>query len=71
MTDPNGAPIVSFKKDFGKSLIRSSWHLTTGAIDAYGTEHRLTVAVLRRVWQLIPSLGDIPIPFVFHFDFHR
>jgi hypothetical protein len=25
--------------------------------------------VLRRVWTLIPYLGDVWVPFVFHFDF--
>jgi hypothetical protein len=27
------------------------------------------IAVLRRVWTLIPYVGDIWVPFVFHFDF--
>jgi hypothetical protein len=27
------------------------------------------VAVLRRVWDLVPVVGEIPIPFIVHFDF--
>jgi hypothetical protein len=27
------------------------------------------VAVLRRAWNLVPVLGDLPAPFVVHFDF--
>jgi hypothetical protein len=25
--------------------------------------------VLRRLWTVIPVVGDIPVPFLFHFDF--
>jgi hypothetical protein len=27
------------------------------------------VAVLRRVWDLVPVVGEIPMPFIVHFDF--
>ena len=27
------------------------------------------IAILRRVWDLIPYLGDVWVPFIFHFDF--
>lgn len=36
---------------------------------ALGQERNAAIAVFRRVWQLIPFIGEIPIPFVFHFDF--
>jgi uncharacterized protein YxjI len=29
----------------------------------------VSVAVLRRVWDVIPYAGDVWVPFVFHFDF--
>ncbi|WP_328994728.1 hypothetical protein OG394_09540 [Kribbella sp. NBC_01245] len=67
--DANGQPIGWFKKDFGKSLLRSSWHLTAPGLEAFGTERNHKVAVIRRVWQFIPIVGEIPLPFIFHFDF--
>lgn len=69
VTDANGQPIGWFKKDFGKSLLRSSWHLQSAGIDAFGTERNNTIAILRRVWDFIPYLGEIWVPFVFHFDY--
>jgi uncharacterized protein YxjI len=67
--DANGQPIGWFKKEFGKSLLRSSWQLAGGGVEADGTERNATVAIVRRLWQFIPVAGDIPLPFIFHFDF--
>jgi hypothetical protein len=68
--DASGAPIGWFRKDFGKSLLRSSWHLgTPDGLEAFGTERNQNIAILRRVWDFIPVVGDIPLPFLFHFDF--
>ncbi|MEO5983769.1 MAG: hypothetical protein ABIQ13_15795 [Pedococcus sp.] len=68
--DASGAPIGWFRKDFGKSLLRSSWHLgTPDGLEAFGTERNNTVAVVRRVWEFVPFVGEIPLPFLFHFDF--
>jgi hypothetical protein len=67
--DENGAPLGYFSKNFGASLLRSTWHLAAPGIDAVGQERRPFIAILRRVWDFIPFLGDIWIPFVFHFDF--
>lgn len=69
VTDAGGAPIGSFRKDFGRSLLRSTWHLEAAGLKATGSERNTTVAVLRRVWGLVPVIGEIPVPFVFHFDF--
>ncbi len=69
VTDASGQPIGWFKKDFGKSLMRSSWHLSAPGVDAFGTERNNTIAIMRRVWDFIPYLGEIWVPFVFHFDF--
>lgn len=63
VTDAQGQPIGWFKKDFGKSLISSTWHIgTPDGFQGIGTERNKTVAVLRRVWDLIPYLGDIWVP---------
>jgi hypothetical protein len=67
--DEQGTPIGTFRKAFGASLIRSTWHLSVPGLEAVGRERSMVVAVLRRVWDLIPYLGEVWIPFVFHFDF--
>jgi uncharacterized protein YxjI len=67
--DANGQPIGWFKKEFGKSLLRSSWQLSADGLNADGTERNATVAIVRRVWDFVPFVGEIPLPFIFHFDF--
>ncbi|GAB2640565.1 hypothetical protein GCM10009743_14520 [Kribbella swartbergensis] len=67
--DASGQPIGWFKKEFGKSLLRSSWLLSSGHLHAAGTERNPTIAIVRRIWEFVPYLGDIPLPFIFHFDF--
>lgn len=69
VVDAAGAPIGLFRKDFGRSLLRSTWHLEAPGLEATGSERSAAVAVLRRVWDLVPVVGVIPVPFVFHFDF--
>ena len=58
--DAGGTPIGYFQKDFGASLLRSSFHLGGPGIDAYGQERNMIVALLRRF---------IDFPFPVHFDF--
>jgi hypothetical protein len=67
--DESGAPLGMFSKDFGASLLRSTWNLHAPGIEAVGQERKLSIALLRRFWDLIPYIGDIWVPFVFHFDF--
>jgi hypothetical protein len=67
--DPAGAPLGGFRKEFGKSLLRSSWQLAGPGISASGTERNQLVAILRRIWEFVPYLGEVWAPFVFHFDF--
>jgi hypothetical protein len=69
VTDASGRPIGEFRKDFGRSLLSSTWHLSSGGVTAVGRERDSTVALLRRAWDLLPILNDLPSPFVFHFDF--
>ena len=69
--DEQGRPLGYFKKQFGKSLLRSTWELQgPGGLHAIGQERRPGIAILRRIWDFIPYLGDIWVPFVFHFDFY-
>jgi uncharacterized protein YxjI len=67
--DEGGRPLGWFKKDFAASLLRSTWHLSAPGIDAVGQERRPLLAILRRIWDFIPYIGDVWVPFVFHFDF--
>ncbi|GAA1652507.1 hypothetical protein GCM10009744_50510 [Kribbella alba] len=67
--DANQQPIGWFKKEFGKSLLRSSWQLSSAGLESDGTERNPTIAIVRRVWDFIPVVGEIPLPFIFHFDF--
>jgi len=70
VTDAGGASIGSFRKEFGRSLLRSTWQLTaTDGLRSTGTERNLMVAVARRLWGFLPVVGEVASPFVFHFDF--
>lgn len=60
VTDADGAVLGSFQKDFGASLLRSSFHLRAPGLEAYGQERSQAIAIVRR-------FIDIPLPF--HFDF--
>ena len=70
VTDADSTPIGSFRKEFRESLLRSTWQLTaTDGLQARGTERNQSVAVGRRLWEMLPVINDVPSPFVFHFDF--
>ncbi len=67
--DEQGVALGTFSKQFGASLLRSTWNLSAPGLEAVGRERRPVIAILRRIWDLIPYIGDIWVPFVFHFDF--
>ncbi len=70
ITDAAGRSIGWFKKDFAASLGRSTWRLgTPDGFTCVGQERNAKVAVLRRVWDFLPVVGDLPVPWLFHFDF--
>lgn len=60
---PSGQVLGSFKKEFGKSLLRSSWQILApnGQIVATARESNMFIAILRRVWGALPYVGDIPL----------
>jgi uncharacterized protein YxjI len=63
VTDASGAPIGSFRKDFGRSLLRSTWHLEQPGYGVLtGQETDVAVAVLRR---FLEWLSWLP----YHFEF--
>lgn len=67
---PDGTVIGSLKKDFGKSLLRSSWEILdpSGNVVATAQERSIGMAILRRVWGWLPYIGDIPFFIPFHFE---
>ena len=70
VTDATGTSIGTFRKEFRKSLLRSTWQLTAAdGLQATGTERNQNVAIARRLWEIVPIISDLPSPFLFHFDF--
>jgi uncharacterized protein YxjI len=70
ITDASNTPIGTFRKEFAKSLLRSTWQLSAAdGLQATGTERHHGVAIARRLWDFVPFINDLPSPFVFHFDF--
>lgn len=67
--DKDGNQIGWFKKEFATSLLRSTWQLSYAGVTARGQERNQFVAILRRIWDFIPVVGDVWVPFLFHFDF--
>lgn len=67
--DEHGNVLGTFTKRFTASLLRSTWRLSVPGLEAEGRERRLSVAVLRRIWDAVPYIGDVWVPWVFHFDF--
>jgi uncharacterized protein YxjI len=67
--DEGGRPLGYFSKQFGASLLRSTWNLSAPGIEAVGRERNQFIAILRRIWGLLPYIGEVWVPFVFHFDF--
>jgi uncharacterized protein YxjI len=61
ITDESGAQIAFFRKDFGASLLRSTFHIEGPGYAGTGQERSQLVALLRR-------FTDLPF-LAFHFDF--
>jgi uncharacterized protein YxjI len=67
--DALGQEIGYFRKNFARSLVRSTWHLEAAGVTATGAERNRNVAIFRRLWEELPVAGELPSPFLFHFDF--
>lgn len=61
VTDESGQQIGFFRKDFGKSLLRSTFHVEGPGFAGTGQERNMFVALLRR----FTDVSFLPI----HFDF--
>lgn len=67
--DPAGAVVGTLRKRGAASLLRSTWELEQpGHAPVVVQERSLPIALLRRFWGMVPWLGDLPVPWVFHFD---
>jgi len=70
VVDASGAKIGVLAKQFRRSLFRSTWEVQ----DALGQkvldarERSVFMAILRRIWGLLPYVGDVPFFIPFHFD---
>lgn len=74
--DDKSKLLVVIKKDFKKSLLRSSWSLYKDAemkkLLFTVQEKSLPVAIMRRLWELLPvDALVIPFPVKFHFTVMR
>ncbi len=70
VTTPEGEKIGILGKVFGKSLLRSTWQILDAAGQelAIAQERSPTVAILRRVIDMVPYGDFVPIPFHFTID---
>ncbi|MEU3688589.1 hypothetical protein [Streptomyces narbonensis] len=67
----SGTRLGGFRKDFGRSLLRSTWHLDREGESqrTTGQERNRTVAILRRGWEFLPFTELLPFVVPYHFDF--
>ena len=73
VTAADGTKLGELQKDFGRSLLRSTFliHTPTGTVTAH--ELSLPVALFRRAVGLVPFIGDLAdwLPIPYHFVFER
>jgi uncharacterized protein YxjI len=73
VSDGDGQPLGYLRKAFGRSLWRSTWEVYDAADQLQFTaqERNATIAVVRRLGQLVPVVGDILSQLPFNFVFRR
>jgi uncharacterized protein YxjI len=71
--DADGTPIGLLEKDFGKSLLRSHWHVRDAAGEELFEAHEASwaIALIRRVAELGPGIIDLLSYLPFNFVFRR
>jgi hypothetical protein len=71
VVEADGTRIGTLRKEFARSLLRSSWSVLDPQEQVIMTaqERSLPLAIIRRIWGLIPYVGDVPFFIPFHFDF--
>lgn len=65
----DGKQLAQAKKDFKKSLLTSTWHISTanGKQSYTLREKSPLVAIVRRLWDFLPIVDIVPFPLKFHF----
>ena len=75
VTDAHGQKLGMIQKVFGKSLLRSTYHVFDADenLSFTGRERSLGVALFRRLIGFIPYVGDLAnwLPIAYHFDYLR
>lgn len=67
--DGDGRPVGLFRKLFKQSLLRSTWVIEQHGLDPITvTERSVPIAIIRRLWGLLPYVSDVPFFLKFHFD---
>lgn len=73
VTDPSGQLLGTLGKNFKSSLLRSTWHVyRPGQEDKpvlVVQERSKALAIVRRIWEFLPYISDIPFFVKYHFDF--
>lgn len=71
--DASGKVLGVVGKAFGASFLRSTWHIYEAGKEesplVIVQERDATLAVIRRIWGMLPILGEIPFFVKYHFDF--
>ncbi len=71
--DASGAVLGVVGKAFGASFLRSTWNIFAPGNETHPLvivhERSQALAILRRVWGLLPIVGEIPFFVKYHFDF--
>lgn len=67
--EPSGDALGQLRKRGAASLVRSTWEIDQPGRPLIVVQERsMAIALLRRLWGMVPWLGDLPVPWVFHFD---
>jgi uncharacterized protein YxjI len=67
--EPSGTVVGQLRKKGAASLVRSTWELDQPGLPPVVVQERsVAIALLRRLFGMIPYVGDLPVPWVFHFD---
>ena len=73
VSDSAGRMIGFFRKQFKSSLIRSTWAVcdptNEDSVLFLVRERSMPLAIARRIWEIVPYIGDLPFFLKYHFDF--
>ena len=70
IADGKGNLLAAVKKDFAKSLLRSTWLIYDADMKNKLftlSEKNMNLAIFRRLWEILPFVGDIPFFVKYHF----